>query len=448
MAWLRRTKRRIAAEVVVLLVAGSAAALLYLWQRPKPQPNVLVILIDTLRADHLSMNGYPRQTTPVLDAFAKENLNFRNAMTPAPWTPAAVASLFTGLYPSSHGMVPPNSRREARNKSKMLSDRWQTLPELFKQNGYITAGVSPNPWIKPEFGYNRGFDSFVYSARSNASGINRAAKNFLDRWRRQKPFFLYLHYLDPHDPYTPPPPFNTMYTGEVPGRSYSAEQTDMLRRYDGEIRYTDAEIGKLFGLLKQRGLYDDLVIVVLADHGEQFMERGHQGHGYNVYNEEAHVPLMIKAGGRRAEIDTVVSSIDIYPTLVDVAGLKGSASVEGFSLTSALDQRRKIGVMTEIKRVQNQKAYTTPEGLKLVMDFSMDQDLRLALPPQAQRLALFNFHQDPLEHIQVSDPALVEQLRAAFSQLYSTATALQSPKDEQIELDQSTVKELQTLGYM
>ncbi len=413
------------------------------------RPNVVVVLIDTLRADHLSMNGYPRQTSPVIDAFAAENLNFRRAISAAPWTPASVASLFTGLYPSSHGMVPPNDRGKALKTSSRLADRWLTLAELFKQNGYSTAAVSPNPWIKKEFGYDQGFDHYIYRERAIAKEVNRSARGLLEKLiEEKKPFFLYVHYLDPHDPYTPPAPFDTMFQGPVAGRQYPDEQVKLLEQYDGEIRYVDQKLGDLLSLFKKLGLYEKTVIVVLSDHGEQFMERGHQGHGFNVYQEEVHVPLIIKAPGLKGSVEEYVSVVDVYPTLVELARLRGAPAGEGYSLLPGNGQRKTQGVLTEIKRVLNQKAFVSQAGKKLIMDFPMDLECRLPAPAPIGQAALYDLKDDPQELAPLDDQQGVDELKKFFLELYSKIQSVAEVDAKPVEMDQGTIKELESLGYM
>ena len=142
--------------------------------------NVIFILVDTLRADHLSYFGYERNTTPNIDAFANESLSFLNAFSPAPWTPTAMASIFTGLYPTIHGMTPPNSREEALKSAAKLTDKVYTLAELFKDNGYFTMAVQTNPWLSEAFGYAQGFDKYIFKHRQKANIINEEAYKLLN----------------------------------------------------------------------------------------------------------------------------------------------------------------------------------------------------------------------------------------------------------------------------
>ena len=414
--------------------------------------NVIVILIDTLRADHLSLNGYPRDTSPVLDEFAKNNLNCKWAISAAPWTPTSVASLFTGVYPSTHGMIPPNSREKAANNSVRLASQWQTLAETYKDNGYYTAAFSPNPWIKELFGFTQGFDLFALKERADAQFVTNKGKEIIKKWQEassDKPFFLYLHYLDPHDPYTPPEPYNTRYQGSVAGRTYPDAQVEKINQYDGEIKFTDTEIGNFFDFLKAEKLYEDSIIVVLSDHGEQFLERGHQGHGFNLYNEEVHVPLFVKANNLKGEIDDVVSQIDIYPTLATLSKLENVPTfLQGTSLLDKEALHKRSGVISEIKRVFNEKSLSNNLGFKNIMQFSSDLDCKLSIPLPSAKKSLFNFKQDLYEDNPLQDDSLMSKMSDEFNKIYEDAVKVQVKKEDGVQVDEKTIQELQTLGYM
>lgn len=439
------------------------------------KPNVVVIMIDTLRADHLGFNGYERNTSPVIDKFAAENLNCKRNFTPAPWTPAAIASLFTGLYPSAHGMMPPNGRDEAAKKSIRLASGWTTMAELFKNNGYYTEGFSPNPWITEGFGFKQGFDVFPYKERAIAEEVNKYAKASVEKWKKEaadKPLFLYLHYLDPHDPYKPPVPYDTMFSGPLKSAEYPERQVDMIGRYDGEIRYTDAMLGELFDYLKAEKIYDDAIVVLLADHGEQFVEHGSQGHGHNVYTEETFVPLIFKINGKKGEIKELTSIVDIMPTLVDAAGLKNAPKMQGVSVLDdkALTQRE--GVISEVKRVRHQKGFVDNQENAMVLNFNKDTDLRLGIekfgpcecPPGAmckchvpgtyinptpESVEFYDLKTDFKQtnpnvqpYIQPSDD------KNGFLAVYEGIISEKTTEDTEIKLNDETVNQLRTLGYI
>lgn len=419
--------------------------------------NVIFILIDTLRADHLSYFGYERDTTPNLDTFAKENLVFKNAFSPAPWTPTAMASIFTGLYPTVHGMIPPNSREEALKSSAKLTDKVYTLAELFKDNGYYTMAVQTNPWLSNAFGYAQGFDEYVFKHRQKANIINDEAYRLLNEYvsnkdNKNKPFYLYLHYLDPHNPYQAPKDYDKYYTDSVSG-DYNDKAQELIRKYDREIKFTDDKMGELFKFLKEKKLYDDTIIVILADHGEQFFERGHHGHGFNVYNEEIHVPFFIKAPKFKGEINDPVSSIDLFSTFVDLCKLKNEKSMPlGFSLVSkeGLNQRKRTDILSEIKRKFQQKALITTNFDKLINDYELstkDEDI-LKTKPLSEKV--YNFSSDNLEKNEITDDILKEKLKKRFGQSYLKVLKNKITLDENdsLKMDESTINELKSLGYL
>ena len=383
----------------------------YRWLYPL-KPNVLLIVLDTLRADHLGTYGYERDTSPVLDAFARENLRFNYAVTAATWTPAAMASIFSGLYVTAHGMMPPNKQPEASIAAKKIStklvDEVETLAEVFSKNGYKTAGVSSNPWLQRAFGYSQGFEVFKYLGRVRAGHVNRAGLTVLESLlQADKPFFLYLH--------------------------------------------LDSKLGELFAALKSRGVYDDLIIVIAADHGEQFKERGSVGHGFNLNDEELRVPLFIKTGRRvqRGEMDGVVSVIDIYPTILRLAGLKSSAVVQGQPLVGPSDWRSRPGVLAEIKRTAHYKGFVRSDGRKLIISYPLEQDFLVERPTTQLGRLVYDRSVDKFELSPVNETKLEKELEDDFWKLYEATRRLRvKEKIDKLEIDKKTINDLKSLGYM
>ena len=427
----------------------------YRWLYPL-KPNVLLIVLDTLRADHLGTYGYERDTSPVLDAFARENLRFNYAVTAATWTPAAMASIFSGLYVTAHGMMPPNKQPEASIAAKKIStklvDEVETLAEVFSKNGYKTAGVSSNPWLQRAFGYSQGFEVFKYLGRVRAGHVNRAGLTVLESLlQADKPFFLYLHYMDPHEPYDPPPEFKEMFQGPIERPGYNEEMLRNINWYDGEIRYLDSKLGELFAALKSRGVYDDLIIVIAADHGEQFKERGSVGHGFNLNDEELRVPLFIKTGRRvqRGEMDGVVSVIDIYPTILRLAGLKSSAVVQGQPLVGPSDWRSRPGVLAEIKRTAHYKGFVRSDGRKLIISYPLEQDFLVERPTTQLGRLVYDRSVDKFELSPVNETKLEKELEDDFWKLYEATRRLRvKEKIDKLEIDKKTINDLKSLGYM
>lgn len=412
------------------------------------QPNVVFILIDTLRPDHMSMNGYERETSPFLDSFARENLNFKYAFAAAPWTPVSIASILTGLYPSAHGMMPPNNRLAAA-KTTRLSSHLETMPEIFKEGGYETAAVITNPWLQKNFGYNQGYEYYHYIDRVKADKVNEKGLKVVDALlKKESPFFLYLHYMDVHNPYEPPEEYRNIFPETIKHAALNEDMRRLVDLYDGEIKYIDDRLKELFDAFKQRGIYDDLIIVVVSDHGEQFMERGHHGHGFNLYNEELHVLFTIKAPGHKGEVAVPVSLVDILPTLLELTGFSVPDVVQGYSLISSLAGRQRAGMLAEIKRRYNQKAVVWPDGRKLILDYDIEDDWLLNEGQGENNAQLFDAINDYLERNPLDDSKLLDTVKAGFQLLYQKIKSGAAAEPDEVDIDPATMKELGTLGYL
>ncbi|MCB9899499.1 MAG: sulfatase [Planctomycetes bacterium] len=343
-------------------------------------PNVLFVSLDTLRADHLGAYGYRRDTSPHLDALAAEGALFEDCIAVSDWTLPTHASLFTGLDPTVHGVQLP---------SDSLARGVLTLGEAFAGAGYETAGCHSNPFLDERFGFARGFSTWRGSAtresalvelagepKGSVSGVRptqpglrehdylvqRAAPQvtefgleFLDAHAADDaPFLLFLHYNDAHSDYIPPAPydrmFDTGYRGPIDGEDYSHDERvrpDMdpdalayiVSLYDGEIAAEDAQLGRVLDRLDALGLRDDTLVVVTADHGEGFFERGENEHRYGPYHELVHVPWIVRLPGdvpAGLRVATTVSQIDVAPTLLDLAGVEGAERMDGRSHARAL----------------------------------------------------------------------------------------------------------------
>ncbi len=303
----------------VLLIAAFLILLGGCSSRPRDW-NVLVITIDTLRADHVSaIDQKSPVKTPNIDSVAKEGAVFTRAFAHAPLTLPSHASIFTGLTPVAHGIHD--------NSGFRLPDRYTTLAEVLKEKGYKTgAFVSAFP-LDSRFGLNQGFDVYddkygagkkfqFFFAERRAERTLSLAKNWLknagNRW------FLWIHLFDPHQPYNPPEPYKTKYKNDL---------------YSGEIAYTDHELGKFFKFLRDSGLWKNTIIVITSDHGEALGEHGERTHGYFAYNSTLHVPLIIHYPGiKPIKTDKKVSHIDIFPTLCDILNIHPPDFLQGKSL--------------------------------------------------------------------------------------------------------------------
>jgi arylsulfatase A-like enzyme len=427
------------------------------------RPNVLVYLLDTVRADHLGCYGYGRSTSPSIDRLAEEGVVFENVIAQASWTKPSTASILTSLYPSRHGAI---------NKlTDKLPDEAHTLAEVFKNAGYSTAGFITMGWVDKTFGFEQGFDTYVYpngmedipkGGRKlfDADEINELAFRWLDE-NGNNEFFMYIHSIDPHDPYSAPGEyrdmFNPNYGGQIDGSIQQMRQLEahgiqlpprdlahLEALYDGEIAFNDEHVGALINRLESMGILDNTIVVIVSDHGEEFYEHGGYRHGKKLYNELLHLPLIIRfpdqidGGGR---IGALVQSIDLAPTLVELAGLDIPDLFQGKSLMPLVN-----GSDEEINRM----AYSEEdyEESSYLMDSVIKPPYKLIHYPKAGVSELFDLYADPLEQRSISDerPELVADLMAELTAWKEAQVRLAS--EGVAEIDEGTTEQLRSLGYI
>ena len=311
-------------------------------------PNVLMISIDTFRKDHCSAYGYERDTTPNLRFLAEAGARFDLAYAASSSTAPSHATMFTSLYPITHQVL---------KQGQTLSQGDYTLAEHLTANGYQTAAVVGSFVMNVKFGFSQGFsfydDDFKASTATihrrywkgqpdvidqHAVETSRKAISWLKRKRSgERPFFLFVHYFDPHAPYVPPEPFLSRF---APAGKPPTELEKIIGRYDGEIALTDREIGKLFETLKEMGLEENTLVLVTSDHGEGMGQHGHLGHSINIYEEAVRVPLLFRWPDRIAKgsvISAPVEQVDLAPTILDLIGVQSDGfSFQGRSLAAAL----------------------------------------------------------------------------------------------------------------
>ena len=335
---------------------------------PRPagdhRPNLVLITIDSLRSDHLGVYGYPRPTSPQIDAFAREAVVVSDAITQAPYTKAAVASLLTGLFPTAHKtyttsvplrlLQPSGSVGSATvQQTDVLSADLPTLPASLQAAGYHTIAFSANPYLIPDFGFAHGFDTFTYvkgedAVYAHADEMMALATKAVAQ--APQPFFLWVHLMDTHNPYTPPEPYRSMLPPLTPARPIDPSHIpDYLRignsndlnlylaRYDAGARAADTAIGRFFSALRASHLWDQTGVVVTADHGEGFMEHNLMSHNNSLYDELLHVPLIIKLPGLTPrKVHAQVQLADLFPTLARVAGASVPKTLHGFDIMPVL----------------------------------------------------------------------------------------------------------------
>ena len=351
--------------------------------RPTPQgaPSCLVVVLDTLRMHNMSLYGYSRRTTPNIERWAQKGLVFDDVTAPSSWTLPSHASLFTGLYPRSHGADAYRSTAQ-KNSTWALPAGSKTLAELARDAGWVTAGIVANHfYLSNQFGIGQGFDTWWIDPPRQGAKFQPAhwlverrhdaelreltwpyyraerVTDYAIAWLRQQqddPFLLFLNYLDVHRPNSRPPgPEIPWGEGEVEIPRYAPELTkimeggdlppeirlSLVNSYDRELLRLDQELGRLFDWLEQSGRAGELVVVLTSDHGEYFGEHNLIDHAVHIYNEAVRVPLVIRAPGITPGRSTRPSSlVDVFPTLVELLGIPGVDDRQGVSLLSPQDR--------------------------------------------------------------------------------------------------------------
>jgi len=425
------------------------------------RPNIILIVIDTLRADHVGCYGYHRNTTPNIDRLALGGVLFKNTISSAPWTLPSIGSLLTSQYPSILGI---------RNRMSALDSKFPLFSELLKQYDYTTYGVVSHTQVSACLGFGRGYDHYdeesVFASPQDVKKrfrtissplVTRKAVSFLQKSRR-KPFFLFTHYFDPHFNYVLHEKYNyyplykgSLYSGQAmyslrqKRQSLSADDIKyLLALYDSEIAFTDEYVGRLLDELKRQGLYDDCIIIVTADHGEEFMERGWLGHTITLYQELIRVPLIMKFPGGKAQIiDSPVGLIDVMPTVLDYLGIDLPGGLQGktLSLVNPVSIPKKP-IFSETFKTQPTSAigpiaFTSVllGNRKLIHDGVRDSE------------KIFNLSEDPHEQSNLSDQQSEENrmLRALLSKWLSYIEMKRSKEPVQDETELFTPEQIEHL---
>ena len=324
--------------------------------------NIVLITIDTLRADHLSCYGYRRNTSPNIDKIAKEGILYTKALATSSWTSPSMASIMTSLYPISHGVSHGIIRDGKVYKQEILSPDLHTLAETLKSNGYTTFGAVANVHMVEELGFAQGFDYYYCEGFDEASAINDVVFSWEDKIKKSKKFFLWVHYFDPHGSYLARLPWINDYIAEL-GRLGNTDFSkinmkelrtfiptfkekrhfleQLIALYDSEINYVDYYIGHLIAKLR---LDRNSLLIITSDHGEEFLDHDSVGHGRTLYQELIHVPLIIKLPfASKNSVNSVneelVSIIDILPTILGVLGISPPREIKGVNL---IDKKKQL----------------------------------------------------------------------------------------------------------
>jgi len=450
--------------------------------------NILLITIDALRADHLSSYGYERATSPIIDGLAAEGVRFDNAIVQWPKTAPSFASIFTATYPKDNGIV--------RKVGVPLPQEFRMLAEVLHEQGFATHAVVANGAVASEFNFDQGFDTYVESWKlspseegqdtTGAMSVTQLAKAVIRDHDPKQPYFLWVHYLDPHFPYAAPEPLTDRFEGdaffdpseqiaikEVPIRQMAgigsdqvlSDRTDLayyVARYDAEIAYVDAQIGTLLDFMSDRGLLENTLTILTSDHGESLGEHSYYfDHGRFGFQACLRVPLVFHYPGvLDPHVDSdPVELIHLTPSILDFAGvdLEDDRWMQGRSLASRL--RSSSARVT--RPAFSQAGYATERKWQQIV-----QDRRFKLmnviAGDEQRwvggkgvfMTLYDLENDPGETTDVLEqfPEAAERLRRSLDQIWSAepfpALTDEGATSQQRQMDEETRRQLKALGYL
>jgi arylsulfatase A-like enzyme len=450
------------------------------------RPNIVLIVIDTLRADHLPIYGYSRETAPVLGDLARRSAIFTRMYAQSASTKPSIATMFSSVYPSVHNV---------HDTHDFVSDSLTVLAEVLRAAGYRTFGVSANTNVSPTFGYSQGFEEFrVWKTESalRLTSMGRVLEEILGSTRLARllgerreivpraemiteltldwvsrnargPLFLYTHYIDPHFPYRAPAPYGARFDHrrQAPLRAGGVDPLLLLApgndrdrvartldQYDGEISYADHHVGRLLEGLRKRGVLDDAIVIVTADHGEEFFEHGKDGHGKSAYEEVLRVPFLVHWPARiaPATIEQPAGLIDVMPTLLALLGIETQADMQGISLAPALLQSPDPPAGRRLFAQVVSGSFT----LEMVFD-GRHKLIRHVRGPREGEEELYDLARDPLERTNVA-----AQLSAARTALREDLQGFNTfvrqggrvAAERLKTLDRATERALRSLGYI
>jgi arylsulfatase A-like enzyme len=439
--------------------------------RDDDRPNVVLIMLDTLRADRVEADRGGVPVMPNLRAFANDSRYFTRAISPCTWTRPAVASIFTGLNVDAHGVFfSAAPGEEGSTRSDVLPESVDTMAEVLAKAGFATIGIQTNPNLLPEYGFGRGFDDYVSHVNADADVVTSLA---LEKVRGTTgPYFLYVHYMDVHNPYAPEEKYRALFgpqpdlpksdqyavdnfmdyfwdhvnymTGKSDEREFPpmgpAGQEEIHTLYDSEARFMDEELGRLLDFIERQD--EHTLFIILSDHGEQLWEHGGLGHGLTLYEEELRVPLMVRGPGiSPGRVDETVSTLEVLPTVADFLGLDRDPiwqAEEGLQLLK----------LEEPRFSQTRSSW---ESLNIHLETVVLNNMELILDSKTGEYELYDLAADPLERDNLAEmqtDRLVQLLALldAHREANNTLRTGVVPSDP-VYLDPDTLEELRSLGY-
>ncbi|MBW3563538.1 MAG: sulfatase-like hydrolase/transferase [Acidobacteria bacterium] len=451
-------KRHLGEASELLADFEIAATDLVVWRFPRivPQsldrPNVILISLDTLRPDHLGLEGYRRNTSPNIDALARNGTYFGACFSQAPWTMPAHYSILSGTLPSTSGSVSPVQSIVVPMPSVPM------LAELMRDAGYLTAAFTGGGAVSADLGFDRGFDAYDETDLVDGSDVTTIVSKASEwlRRRRNRSFFLFIHSYEPHEPFTD----HRFIDGESPSRDFEA---NLVAKYDGDISRADEALGELFQLLRSQGLDSNTIVLVTSDHGKEFFERrvppweSFAEHGHTLYDEILRVPLVMSGPDvpKGMIVTAQIRSIDIAPTILALIGLDGALGMEGKDLTPWMNGQRRddLPAFAEATTYGPARESLRTGGYKLIRRTGYGQ---LSHPccssfPMTPREELYDLSTDPSEanNLAGSAPAVLGRLRSEIS-LIGVEAATQAPGGTRDSSSPSsdTINSLRSLGYL
>jgi choline-sulfatase len=418
----------------VLALVGLLASSLFLSCSP-PRPairNILLISIDTLRADHVSAYGRARKTTPNIDAVAREGVLFKDVRTAVPMTLPAHVSMLTGTLPPTHGL--------RDNLLSRLPEGSLTLAEMLKAKGFTAGAVVSTFVLDHRFGTSQGFDTYddrfqaVHKIGDLSERKGDETARVAGEWlaaHKDQPFFLFAHFYDPHDPYEPPEPFASQWKDHP---------------YEGEVAFADHCVGEVLQKLRDLGLYDSTLVVITGDHGEMLGEHGELNHGFFVYEGALRVPLIMRvphATGVPRQVDLPVSLIDIVPTVLSLVGAEIPRAVQGIDLSPWLAGRGAGGGRPLYAETVTPTRYYGANSLLAVVEGGWKYI-------ETSRPELYDLRSDPAESVNLlaREPARADALGKSLVAILAAAGRAPGPAPESAALDEESRQRLSALGYL
>jgi arylsulfatase A-like enzyme len=422
--------------IIILLIFVIPAFILQInCRRKSADPNIVLIVIDTLRADHLPFYGYDKNTAPFLSKIASQGIVFENAFSASSWTAPATASIFTSLYPIQHGVIRGFwSSKNRKVEFHRIPEKIKTIPEVLQEKGYKTYGIAVNINICKEQGFTQGFDRFKLFRYGQEERSNPHLKEWAKEINAQKKSFIYIHYNDPHQPYHKRRPWY---------KERKNKRADIISRYDSEINYVDQKIKDIFDFFS----WDkNTLLIVTADHGEGFMEHKQMGHSNTLYSEVLRVPFIIYFPEKdrvHKRIKSNVSTMDILPTMKDYLGIEDTEIQEGISLIPLI--RGKI-------EDDNKRFFfpylRTQKDMTLLLRGTIWKEWKYIFSNKNTQ-ELYNLKDDPGEKVNLS-PMNKDMIKRLFSKYSEFEKSCKKFKREskKTKLDAEKIKELKTLGYV